>query len=281
MKIILEFVDLLLRHRGMSVSIFMHLCLFIFLILNFPQCQRKRTPEVVISVDLLPIKQMTNVKNQQSKQKPKPEEKIIDKPKSAEKPIVKEKIIEKKADPKAAVIKEKIKKKEAKKEKLVPIKKAKTPPKNDNKNKKKPKKRLDEYEEMLKNLTENSKNDKEPEKIVKQSSKGPHREHIPLSLSLRDSIKKQLEQCWTPPVGNKDAGKIQVLVDINLKPDGSVANAKISNAGRYSGDHSYQVAADAAIRAVHKCSPLQGLPVGQYISWENIEFNFDPSEMVY
>ena len=82
-----NFVKLIQYHPGMSISLLLHLSLFVFLLLGLPQCQKKSSPEIIISVDLLPISQKTNVEN---KQATKPEtkndkEKPIDKPKPIEK----------------------------------------------------------------------------------------------------------------------------------------------------------------------------------------------------
>jgi outer membrane biosynthesis protein TonB len=82
---LLQIINRLERHPGMSVSVLMHLTLFIFLLISFPQCQRKLPPEIIISVDLLPISKMTNVENKQVA-KPKKEEKPVDKPKPIEEP---------------------------------------------------------------------------------------------------------------------------------------------------------------------------------------------------
>ena len=273
-----------MQHKGMSISTFFHLVLFALLIFNFPQCQRQRPPEMIISVDLLPIANETNIENKQTKLKSEKEEKPIDKPKAAEEPEQETKP-EPKPEPKPEVIKQEIKKTEEKikKEESPAVVKPKPTPKKEEKKekkKKKPKPKANEYDALLKTLEESNAKS-EAEEIVDKPTKGPHNVGMPLSLSLRDSIKKQIEQCWSPPAGNKDAGKLQVLLDISFKQDGTVASAKVLDNSRYSSDEMYRVAADAAVRAVYKCSPLQGLPVDQYSSWENIEFNFDPSEMIY
>ncbi len=280
-----QVIEILLRNKGMSISSLLHLLLFSLLIFSFPQCKQQRPPEVIISVDLLPIAKETNIENKQNKTKSDKEDKLIEKPKAKEEP---EKVIEepkkpaeeKKPDPISETPKKEIKKIEKKKEEKPVIVKSKPAPKKEEKKKKKPKPKVSEYDALLKTLEEsNVKSD--VDEIVDKPSKGPHNIGKALSLSLRDSIKKQIEQCWSPPAGNKDAGKLQVLLDISFKQDGSVSSAKVVNNSRYSNDEMYRVAADAAVRAVYKCSPLQGLPIDQYSAWENIEFNFDPSDMIY
>jgi hypothetical protein len=105
--------------------------------------------------------------------------------------------------------------------------------------------------------------------------------NLPTAYKRLKAIKKQIEKCWSPPAGNVDAGKLAVLLNITFGQDGSATSVKIKDSFKYNSDELYRVAADAAVRAVHKCSPLQGLPVDQYSSWQNIEFNFDPSNLIY
>lgn len=268
-----QIIAILRQHLGMIISIFIHIGLFILLLVSIPQCERKNPPEVIISIDLLPIKKATNVENKQAMQPdPKKEEKPVEKPKPIEKSEPK---LEPKPEPTpVAKPKEKLK--------PTPKPKEKAPPKKEVAKKKKPTKaKVSEYDALLKTLEDTvQKNDKK-EKAAKNTSKGANDLTSPLSLSVKDSIKKQIEQCWNPPAGNKDAGKLKILLNISFNSDGVVASVKIVDSIRYNNDGLYKVAADAAIRAVHKCSPLQDLPVAQYSSWQNLEMNFDPSSLIY
>jgi colicin import membrane protein len=64
----------------------------------------------------------------------------------------------------------------------------------------------------------------------------------------------------------------------NLRPDGSLdGEPVVVNPAR--GDALFQLAADAAIRAVKECSPFP-LPPDKYSAWKTIERNFDPSSML-
>lgn len=278
-------LNLLIAHKGISISSFAHIFLFALLLFNFSQCQSKKSEEIIISIDLLPIAKETNIENKQNKKKSEKEIKPIIKPKTEEKitkEIKEEKPepkVEPKVEPKKEIIKNEVvtKKDKIEKKKIeVPKTKPVTTPKKPVK--KKPK--TNEYDALLKTL-EDLEEHSDQDEVVDKTSKGKHNPAMSLSFSVKDSIKKQIEQCWSPPAGNKDAGKLQVLLDISFKPDGTVSSAKVINNNRYSSDEMYRVAADAAMRAVYKCSPLQGLPVDQYKAWERIEFNFDPSEMIY
>lgn len=296
MKQLKDVIILLKSHLGMSISGFAHFILFIILIINFPQCSQKKNNELIIAVDLLPISNLTNIENKniaKSKEEKFEEKKPITK--SEEKPIVKEepKVEEKPIvkEEEKPVVKEEIKKddvaikkktepnKEAPK-KEEPKKKIDNSPKKTVKKEKPQKPKVSDIDKLLKNLqAEEQKNDSQWPTSDKPS-KGPFDPNSSLSMSVKDSIKRQIEQYWNPPAGNKEAAKLQILLRITFKIDGTVARVKVIDNNRYNSDEQYQVAADAAVRAVHKASPLQNLPTEQYSSWQDLELNFNPSDIL-
>jgi outer membrane biosynthesis protein TonB len=102
-----------------------------------------------------------------------------------------------------------------------------------------------------------------------------------LTISEEDALRRQIEQCWNPPVGARDAQTLVVEVWIDVNPDKTVANADIVDKARYNSDTFFRAAADAAVRAVRNphCSPLE-LPEGKYDQWKRIDFTFDPRDML-
>jgi colicin import membrane protein len=62
-----------------------------------------------------------------------------------------------------------------------------------------------------------------------------------------------------------------------LNPDGSLEKAP--EVERPRGDALFQLAAEAAIRAVQQCSPFP-LPRDKYVHWKTITWEFDPSQMM-
>jgi outer membrane biosynthesis protein TonB len=102
-----------------------------------------------------------------------------------------------------------------------------------------------------------------------------------LTITEEDALRRQIEQCWNPPVGARDAQNLIVEVIIDVNPDRTVANAEIVDKGRYASDPFFRAAADSAVRAVRspKCSPLE-LSVDKYEQWKRINFTFDPREML-
>lgn len=300
MKEFIQKVAILKRHLGISVSAFMHLILFSLILINFPQCERKKSQERIITVDLLPITQNTNIENKQTSKQEKKEEKIEKKQPSVKQEEVKNYPLpeptpekeEVKSEPKSEKIlpikeKEEVKK-EPKPEEISPApKEKKVEPKKETKKtkdlpkkieKKKDKKpQMTEFEKLLKDLRAEEKKNDLQQKVADKPSKGPYNPNNSLSLSVKDSIRIQIEKHWNPPAGNRDAAKLQILLRISLKSDGSVASVKIVDNMLYNSNDMYRVAADAAIRAVYKASPLQGLPLNQYNVWQDLEFDFNPA----
>ena len=101
-----------------------------------------------------------------------------------------------------------------------------------------------------------------------------------MSITTENDIKRQLYACWSPPSGAKSAKDMAVVVRIKFGPDGSVVEANHVDHGIFLGNQFYKAAVAAALRAVLKCSPLQ-IPKNEYEAWKEIEFNFDPSSIIY
>lgn len=102
-----------------------------------------------------------------------------------------------------------------------------------------------------------------------------------LSITEEDALRRQIEQCWNPPIGARDAQNLIVELMIDVNQDRTVANADIVDKSRYGSDSFFRAAADSAVRAVRnpKCSPLI-LPDGKYDQWKRIDFTFDPRDML-
>ncbi len=102
-----------------------------------------------------------------------------------------------------------------------------------------------------------------------------------LMISEEDALRRQIEQCWNPPVGARDAQNLIVEVAIDVNADRTVSNAEIVDKSRYASDPFFRAAADSAIRAVRspKCNPLE-LPADKYEQWKHIDFTFDPRDML-
>jgi len=102
-----------------------------------------------------------------------------------------------------------------------------------------------------------------------------------LTISEEDMLRRQIEQCWSPPVGARDAQSLIVEVTIDVNADRTVANATIVDKSRYGSDPFFRAAADSAMRAVRnpRCNPL-ALPADKFDQWKHIDFTFDPRDML-
>jgi outer membrane biosynthesis protein TonB len=124
----------------------------------------------------------------------------------------------------------------------------------------------------------------EPQKVDPASTQAaaasPETLEAPLSISEVDLIRSQFERCWNPPVGAREAENLVIRVRIALNPDGSLAAApELIDRSRLN-DTFWRAAADSALRAVHKCQPLQDLPSSKYQRWRLIDLTFNPKEML-
>lgn len=119
--------------------------------------------------------------------------------------------------------------------------------------------------------------DKKPAAPVRQAKS--NRSGSELSLSEQDAIKRQLAVCWSLQAGAQNAEKLLVELELQLNPDGTIVDAKVTD--RYKITNSYhRAAADSALRAVHdkRCSRLR-LPIAKYDSWKRMRVVFNPQEM--
>ncbi len=93
------------------------------------------------------------------------------------------------------------------------------------------------------------------------------------------ALKARLYRCWNPPVAVREAASLVVTVRINLLADGSLAGPPQVLSTDY--DPLYQIAAESAVRAVVQCAPFGDiLRPEKYALWNQIDFIFDPREML-
>ncbi len=94
---------------------------------------------------------------------------------------------------------------------------------------------------------------------------------------LKGLISSQLRGCWKLPGGGGGIETTVVTLRWQLNVDGSL-DGEPSVEDPQSGPV-YQIAAEAAIRAVKGCSPFT-LPPDKYAAWKTIIWDFDPREMM-
>ena len=304
--------------NGIAASLVLHAIIFTVIIFGLPSFSGKKniTQEQVVTVEILPVSEITNVKPKRSKPQAKPTKKPkakqkkedikpIEQPKKflpdpAKKPnLVKETNLEPLPTPKEKNKKENKIKAPQEKPKKKPENKKKsakniTMPREKHENEA-PK---DSFASVLKTIEEIEHSNEEENKeknnevnfdeiedfLSNIKDNNQYKEGLPLSLSEKDYIRQQIIKNWTILAGAKNIQDMVVTLNISLSPDGTVNDIEIEDQSRYSSDTLFRAVVDSAIRAVRKSSPISGLPQDKYDTkggWREIQFNFDTSEMIY
>jgi outer membrane biosynthesis protein TonB len=103
-----------------------------------------------------------------------------------------------------------------------------------------------------------------------------------LTITQEDAIKAQIFKCWNIPIGLPYNENLTVRIKIKLNPDGSLISSEIMDQvsrSAKSGQNSYKVLAESALRAVRLCNPLK-VPSTGYEKWREMQLNFDAKEML-
>lgn len=97
----------------------------------------------------------------------------------------------------------------------------------------------------------------------------------------RTMIRNQVSKCWSPPYGAPGAEKLKPELSLTLNSDGTVQSVEVEDKGRMFTDRYFQVAVEAARRAVQdpRCNKFN-LPPDKYHVWRDLKFIFDPSGML-
>lgn len=266
------------ENRFLHYSLALHIGVALVFLVGLPSIFTRADPQpLVLSVEILPIGAITNVK---------PSDKPIEQQKTAKAPVNKKPI------PKTAAEEQKKPDPVKQKDEVADPDKTEKPeekPKEKPKPEEKPK--TDDFAALISKLkqetsqekTDPKSKDSEAAEENKTKSDAPYDASLPLSISEKDAIRSQFVQCWHMPAGARDADNLAVRVRISLSADGAVTEVKLATgqSGRYNSDSFFRAAADSAIRAVWKCSPLKYLSPEKYSSWSDMELNFDPQELLY
>lgn len=273
--------------RGVTISAVMHLVLLVLVIFGLPLFfdPKPLIEPTAITVELLPISEVSNVKpqvkTQPKKTPPKPTPvKPVEKEKVKPQPPTKqeknpEPVVPK---PEPVVAPEKPKEDKPKKEPEKPKEPEKEKPKKDDEED------LDAILKSVEKTAQDTKPDKSESEAAENDAKDDNYDPtMPLSIAERDMIRGQISKCWTPPMGAKDAEGLAALLRVTFEKDGSLIEVYLhkSQQGRYNSDSFFRAAADSAMRAVRACTPLKGMSQDKYGSWKDVELNFDPRDALY
>lgn len=257
-------------------SAVLHLIVLLLVLVGLPRAWEKHRESlpVAMSVEVLPITEITNIKRKhaQKKDKTKKNKKAVAKKAksatSSNKKVEKEKI--------KAIAPPKPKKKEKKKEK----------PKEKPKPKKKEKKKSD-FDDILKAVSDAAKKEQgdkptKSNKEVKKAVSDTYNPSLPMGMSEIDAIRSQFVKCWNIPAGARNAHELKIVLDVRLRSNGSLISVELAkDKGRYYKDGFFRAAADSAMRAVQRCSPIKNLPPRKYDTWKYMQFTFDPHDALY
>jgi colicin import membrane protein len=84
-----------------------------------------------------------------------------------------------------------------------------------------------------------------------------------------------VRRCFSPPYNGQDADQFNADIDIQLRPDGTLAAEPAIIAVRGPSKTVAQAVAESAKRAIIQCQPYAFLPKEQYETWKYIPMYFD------
>jgi len=99
-----------------------------------------------------------------------------------------------------------------------------------------------------------------------------------VSMSEIDALRRKLMQLWNPPAGAKNPQELIVSVRLQLNRDGTLAGPpRVLTSGT---SPLFLVARDNAMRAVFMGQPFNMLNPDKYDLWKDIEITFDPRDVL-
>ena len=264
-------------NKGIIFSSFFHLIIIILTIISLPFISKKPIDlPPIISVDLIQIKEKTNLPFAPKAKK------IIDKVKEKEKlvseqaPPKKIKKIKPEAIPMPDQEVEKLKKVEDKQNPDVDDKKVKQVSEFEKKEIFDPTDIAALIDKSKENLAETEEKNKKVTQFQDKSM-----DLSGLTLSEEDALKAQIFGCWSIPLGLPYNENLLVRIKLKLKPDGTIIDSEILDHVRMNkpGQNFYRVLAESALRAIQLCQPLR-VPTTGYERWKDLQLNFDAREML-
>lgn len=270
----------------LTFSVVFHLMIVIVAVVGLPYIKPELPPivDTSITVELVDAEDVIEDK--------KPEERPVRKPpknesKTPPKPVVPQVTAKKPPKPTAPAPPEAVEEfAPPQKDAPSPIKKpepvkAKTPPKPIKRPVlTKPEEQQEEFKSLLRNLMPTE------EEPVQNTQQRTGEQTSPLARFSKQmnagelaALTQQLAQCWSVMAGARYAEDIIVEIRLFVNPDRTIRDAQIVDRLRYSTDSFFRAAADGAMRAVFRCSPLD-LPPNKYDLWKTIVVTFDPRTML-
>ena len=264
-------------YKSVLISTGLHVFIIIFTLISLPFIVKKPLDlPPIISVELIQIKDKTNIpfapKAKKKIEKIKEDEKLV----SEQAPSKKVKKIKPDAIPLPDQKVEKIKKIEEKQNPEIDDNKVKQVSEFEKKEIFNPNDIAALIDKSKENLAETNIKNK---KITQSQDKTM--DISALTLSEEDALKAQIFGCWSIPLGLPYNENLLVRIKLKLKPDGTIIDSEIIDHARMNmpGQNFYRVLAESALRAVQLCQPLR-VPSTGYERWKDLQLNFDAREML-
>ena len=264
-------------YKSVIISTGLHVFIIIFTLISLPFIAKKPLDlPPIISVELIQIKDKTNIpfapKAKKIIEKIKEDEKLV----SEQAPPKKVKKIKPEAIPLPDQKVEKIKKIEEKQNPEIDDNKVKQVSEFEKKEIFNPNDIAALIDKSKENLAETNIKNK---KITQSQDKTM--DISALTLSEEDALKAQIFGCWSIPLGLPYNENLLVRIKLKLKPDGTIIDSEIIDHARMNmpGQNFYRVLAESALRAVQLCQPLR-VPSTGYERWKDLQLNFDAREML-
>ena len=264
-------------YKSVLISTGLHVFIIIFTLISLPFIVKKPLDlPPIISVELIQIKDKTNIpfapKAKKIIEKIKEDEKLV----SEQAPPKKVKKIKPDAIPLPDQKVEKIKKIEEKQNPEIDDNKVKQVSEFEKKEIFNPNDIAALIDKSKENLAETNIKNK---KITQSQDKSM--DISALTLSEEDALKAQIFGCWSIPLGLPYNENLLVRIKLKLKPDGTIIDSEIIDHARMNmpGQNFYRVLAESALRAIQLCQPLR-VPSTGYERWKDLQLNFDAREML-
>ena len=264
-------------YKSVLISTGLHVFIIIFTLISLPFIAKKPLDlPPIISVELIQIKDKTNIpfapKAKKIIEKIKEDEKLV----SEQAPPKKVKKIKPEAIPLPDQKVEKIKKIEEKQNPEIDDNKVKQVSEFEKKEIFNPNDIAALIDKSKENLAETNIKNK---KITQSQDKSM--DISALTLSEEDALKAQIFGCWSIPLGLPYNENLLVRIKLKLKPDGTIIDSEIIDHARMNmpGQNFYRVLAESALRAIQLCQPLR-VPSTGYERWKDLQLNFDAREML-
>lgn len=94
-------------------------------------------------------------------------------------------------------------------------------------------------------------------------------------------VKAQIAQCWDIPKDPVALSEIPIVtIDVQMNTNATIQSMEVtpSDAARYKSDPVFAKAANNAMKALKKCSPITALHQREYVFWKNLSLIFNPQE---